>query len=538
MSGIDTDIIVIGAGPIGLALAGLVANAGVRVTVIEARDVAGDLPRAISIVDETFRALDDLGLADALKAESNLNTGSRYFGLGDVLLAASKPAASKLGHPAKSQFDQPVLESLLWDRTVADDRIEFCTATTATGIRQDTRGVTVTVETGGEARDIRASWVVGADGGKSFTRKALGIDLVGSTQVEKWIVVDLEDVTDQFEPFADFHCNGSRPVVIVPGIKGRLRFEFMVLPGDDEDRITGFESIRELCRPYTTVRPEQVRRSSIYVAHQRLAERYRKGRGFLVGDAAHLMPPFAGQGLNAGFRDATNLAWKLVEAVRGRATQALLNTYETERRAHAAEMVRLSHRIGQIVMETGQRKAKARDAALLGLRVLPNVKNYLAGMKFITPPDYAKHGCAVPAGAGSAPSLAALVGRSLPQPIVRDADGREQGLDELLRGGWRLLSVGGEIGLDPFAGLDPAWRLVASGRVVVRDRTTVLGAPGADDSAAALAPEVIDVSGFLAILKLPSPTRTTCSSVPTSTWPPSSPHARSARRSMACASSW
>lgn len=473
----NIDVCVVGAGPVGMTCAALLADYGVRVTLVETRTVAGDQPRAISVVDETFRVLEQLGLADKLKAESNLDTGSRYFGLGDVLLAASKPAASKMGHPAKSQFDQPVLEQILWDKVASDDRIDFQTGVRLAAVEQDTSGVTLTVEQDGTTKRLRASWLVGCDGGRSTVRSLLGIDLTGSTQVEKWIVIDLERTEGMFEKYADFHCNAERPFVVVPGVHGRLRYEFMLLPGDDEEQVTRFDFIRSLLSPYLTITEDQVRRSAVYTAHQRLAATYRRGRAFLAGDAAHLMPPFAGQGLNAGMRDASNIAWKLAEAVRGRATQTLLDSYEAERRPNTQRMVTISHRIGQVVMTTDRRLAKARDILFRGLSLVPRTKAYLAGMRFIAPPNYLQSGCAVKPTADIDARLAALVGVAMPQPVVRDAHHRDVGLDHFINGGWSLLAIGAEEGVDPLAPLSDDWSGIVQTTVVVHPAGTSI-APG------------------------------------------------------------
>lgn len=488
---IRTDVIVIGAGPVGLTAALLLADGGAQVVLAESATAPSDLPRAISIADETFRTMDRLGLAQALKAESLLDTGSRYYGLRNRLLADAKPVPSHIGHPAKSQFDQPVMEELLWQRASGHQRIRFLTGTAATGIALDDEGATVELLGPDGAEQLQASWLVGADGGRSFTRDALGVDLVGSTQEERWIVVDLLDAPGQWAPYAQFHGNGTRPYVLVPGIKGRLRLEFMLFPGEDPDAMTGPEQIRELVRPFhPQVQPEQIRRATVYVAHQRVARSYRVGRAFLVGDAAHLMPPFSGQGLNAGIRDASNIAWKLLEALHGRATERLLDSYQNERRTHGAKMVRISRRTGAVVMATGTVRPWARDLAFRALSTVPAVHRYLAGMRFITPPDY-RDGVAVPSAGELGPVLTGWVGKGLWQPPVSGPDGQVTGLDAALGDGWALLAIGP--GADPFTGRDRYWEAIGA-------RLVRLLPAGAADAAAAEGGTTAGATGHLEVV--------------------------------------
>ncbi|MER5477556.1 FAD-dependent monooxygenase [Streptomyces sp. NPDC002734] len=474
------EVLVVGAGPIGLTAALLLADAGVRTTLVEKETAPGDLPRAISLQDESFRTLERLGVADALKAESLLDTGSRYFGLGDRLLLEARPVASRLGHPAKTQFDQPVLERLLWERAVAHEGLEFLRGAEATALTRDGDGVTLTVTTGvGTARTIgqttgrtteqgtrtlTADWLIGADGGRSFVRRSAGIDLVGTTQPQRWIVVDLLGEPRVRDPFAEFHGDGQRPYVLVPGVGGRLRIEFMLFDHEDPEEMTTPERIRELVVPRfrTELSPDDVRRAVVYVAHQRIARTYRTGRVFLVGDAAHLMPPFAGQGLNAGVRDATNLAWKLTEAIAGRATERLLDSYEVERRAHGAAMVTVSRRIGAVVMATHPVVTRVRDTVVRAVGLIPHVRDFLANMRFIAPPDTTA-GVAAPAGGVTLPSVS--VGRALSQPVVRDATGAERGLDAHLGPGWTLLEIGGPLPGRP--AVDPYWDSIGAKRLRV-----------------------------------------------------------------------
>ena len=467
-------VLVIGAGPVGLVTALLLADAGVATTVVEQAEAPGDLPRAISLQDESFRVFEELGIADALKAESLLDTGSRYIGLRGRLLAEAKPIPSRIGHPAKTQFDQPILEQLLFDRALAHPGIQLVLGAQAVAILRDVDGVTVDITERGVARRLTADWLVGADGGRSFTRSELGIRLEGTTQTQRWIVVDLLNEHKKHEPFAEFHCDGKRPYVLVPGVDGRLRVEFMLFDHEDADVMTSPEKIRDLVVPAfrSDLVPDDVRRAAVYVAHQRVALSYRSGRAFLVGDAAHLMPPFAGQGLNAGIRDAANLAWKLIESIKGGATERLLDSYESERRTHGAMMVKISRRIGAVVMATNPLATRARDAVVRLVNLVPAARFYLANMRFITPPDYSM-GVAVSPAKDSSPVQGVEVGRALSQPTVSAADGTSAGLDAFLGRGWALIGVG----VDP-ATAGRYWSGIEATRIHLLDPGT---APQATD---------------------------------------------------------
>lgn len=435
----ETDVLVIGAGPTGLTTANLLADLGVRVVLVDKLPGPGDEPRAISVTDETLRIMQQIGIMDRLGPEMLMDTGARYYGRKGQLLAETRPAGRRLGQPGKSQFDQPVMESLLLE--AARERnidIRFCSEAFSVQDRGTHAEVTLIDDAG--KKTVRASWVVACDGGRSPVRTQLGIPMEGSTQVQKWIVIDILN-TGEHEKFADFYCNGSRPCVVVPGVKGRRRFEFMLLPGETPAEMTTPEAVASLVRPFQEVRPEDIRRAAVYVAHQRVALTFRQGRVLLAGDAAHMMPPFAGQGLNAGIRDAANLAWKVAAAVKGTGTDALVSTYDTERRPHARDMVRISHRIGKVVMSTNPKLTPLRDAAITASGIVPAVKAWLVGMKFLKQPHFTQ-GCVVKPGAEVPKAATALVGRALSQPSVELAGGERVQLDEVLGYGWSILRPG------------------------------------------------------------------------------------------------
>lgn len=435
---IETDVVVIGAGPIGLAAANLLADQGVKVMLVERHAGTSDEPRAISATDETLRVMQQIGILDRLAPEMLMDTGARYFGRKEQLLAEVYPASPRLGQPGKSQFDQPVMESLLLEAARARPLIDVRFNTEAFRITDGPEHAdTVLIDDDGK-HTVRSKWVLACDGGRSPVRSQLGIPMEGSTQVQKWIVVDIINTPGQPERFSEFHCNGTRPVVVVPGVHGRRRYEFMLLPGEEAAAVTAPEAIIRLIAPFQTIVAADIRRAAVYVAHQRVALNYRVGHVLLAGDAAHMMPPFAGQALNAGIRDVANLAWKIAATVQGTGTEALVNTYQAERRPHAVDMVRLSHRIGTVVMNVNPALTAIRDAAITASGIVPAAKAWLAGMKFLKQPHFTD-GCVAAPGAGVPKAAAALVGRSLSQPQVTLPTGDAVPLDTVLGTGWALL---------------------------------------------------------------------------------------------------
>lgn len=438
---LTTDVLVVGAGPIGLAVANLLADQGVNTIVVEKRSSTSDDPRAISATDETLRVMEEIGVLEKLAPEMLMDTGARYFGRNGQLLAEVKPAKPRLGQPGKNQFDQPVMESLLLEAAQNRSNVDVRFSTEAFRITEsaDNTVQTILIDDDGK-KTVTSRWVLACDGGRSPLRTQLGIQLDGSTQVEKWIVVDLINSIIAPQPFSEFHCNGTRPFVVVPGVKGRRRYEFMVLPGETTEEVTAPEFIAKLVAPLEATTADDIRRAAVYVAHQKIAAQYRQGHVVLVGDAAHLMPPFAGQALNAGIRDAANIAWKLAANIKDGAPESLIDTYEQERRPHAADMVRLSHRIGQVVMSTDSRVTLLRDGAIKASGILPKAKKWITEMRFLKQPHYTE-GCLVKPAAIIPAELADLVGRSLPQPAVRVGNsGTTTPLDQLLGRGWAILT--------------------------------------------------------------------------------------------------
>ena len=482
----DIEVLIVGAGPAGLMTANLLGQAGIDVLVVELRPGAVTEPRAVSIDDESMRTLQG---AELLKSASRIvvpGTGTKYFGAqGQLLAYARGPATPPLGHPVKNPIDQPEFERMLLEgvQRFSSVRVEF--NTTMVDFSQDDEGVVATLRSfDGSERNVRAQYMLGCDGGRSPVRSALGIGMAGSTFAQPWIVVDcIEDPHD--ERFGIHHGDPRRPTVIVPGRDGRCRYEFMLLRGEDPQIATSFSFVRRLLAPHRDeITPEQVIRSAVYGFHALSAERWREDRVFLLGDAAHLMPPFAAQGLNSGLRDATNLAWKLAAVLRGRAGERLLDTYERERRPHAESTIRLSVRLGKLMMTMGRIRAKVRDAVLTTAVRVPAIKRYLAEMRYKPPPRY-RDGMVLADHSDDNE----LVGALLPQPRVLTQDGRQLPLDDVLGPGWSLLAVEAGHALDKLS--HPLWRLLEPRRVAVRldDR---LPRPGQGEIAVAGVDEKLD----------------------------------------------
>jgi len=292
---------------------------------------------------------------------------------------------------------------------------------------QDEAGVSAKL---GSGRSVSAKLMVACDGGRSFVRKSLGIEMVGSTFAERWLIVDLVRTANRFR-HTEVFCNPRRPCISLPGPRGIRRYEFM-LHKDEADRDTTSEPfVRRLLGEVGPDRDAPLRRVRVYTFHARVAESWRRGRIFLAGDAAHLSPPFAGQGMNSGIRDAHNLAWKLAVALGASGeVDELLDSYQRERKPHAWQMIGLALRMGKVMMPSSRLQAFLLRLGFRALSVYPPARDYVAQMRYKPKPRF-EQGMLWPNGRKDD----TLVGRLFPQPIVESVDHRRHRFDDVLTSG-------------------------------------------------------------------------------------------------------
>jgi 3-(3-hydroxy-phenyl)propionate hydroxylase len=437
------DIAIVGAGPIGLMLANLLGAAGVNVVLVERNDGLVGLPRAIAYDAETLRLFAQVGLFDAIADGLVQDPEVVYLNARGVKLMEMTPPRSAYGHSQLGTFYQPRLEQVLLAGLARFDPVRALFNHRVTSISQDQVGVEILVETPAGARSLRAKFLVGCDGGNSGTRDWIGSRLVGSTYAERWLVIDAR-IDNHGVDNITFFCDPRRPAVRLPAVGSRVRWEFMQLPGEKPDELAGDRSVMRLLEPFVDFSAVEIERRVVYTFHARVADRWRRGRVLLAGDAAHLMPPFAGQGMNSGMKDVANIAWKLAAAVAGQAGNDILDTYEIERAHHVRDMVNLSRRLGAVIMPTNRAIAGARDAVFAVLNLSRGFRSFVRRGGLLPPPHIAR-------SALTAARRDAVVGQMLPQPVVTLA-GQGRPLDYWF-GCHEWLALG--VGVDPRAELSP-----------------------------------------------------------------------------------
>jgi 3-(3-hydroxy-phenyl)propionate hydroxylase len=474
-------VAIVGAGPVGMTMALLLAARGIGVTLFERRQGTSDEPKAISLDDEALRTYQLAGIDSEIMAIIVPGTGTKYFDAdGGLLFSGRAETPGNLGFPFKNPFAQPDLERVLF-RAIADNPlITTFMGTTVTEVVEVGHGVNLTVTTDDTSRTIAADYLIAADGGRSSVRASIRVGMTGRTYDDVWLVVDTTG-DPHTERYGMHFGMPARPHVIVPGLLGRCRYEFRLFDGEGEPGETpSTELILSLISEYRPIDPTQIQRAVMYRFNGLNADQYRLGRIFLMGDAAHMMPPFAGQGLNSGIRDAANLAWKLAAVISGHSPDPLLDSYDSERRPQAGLVIRSSEKLGRVVMTTSDRLARHRDAAIRSALESPLGKSYFEDMRYRAPGSFAS-GLFVAGGhrAGSA----------IAQPRVFDMESsRIVLLDEVLGVGWSL------IGVDVSRG---DWDLVQSIAVHARAITVHVPAPEHLPGASGAAHTVVDFDGRL-----------------------------------------
>ncbi len=436
----EVPVIIIGAGPTGLTLANLLATYGVDFIILDREAAPLELPRAIVLDDEGARTLQVFGLDKSYVSKTVEAVGSRYYTDSGVCFAETGAGPRTYGFAKRHYIYQPELESAL-RKSVADrnpDRLFYSANVVDIICRNDKAHVKVVSGDGTEA-EIVADWVAACDGGRSPTRERLGIAMQGNTYNQDWIVLDMRNDPDQSR-FSRFFCSNLRPAVSVPAPDGGRRYEFMLLPGETRHEVLEPSFLGALLKPFRPYEEADILRKTVYTFHARIAERFRHERILLLGDAAHLTPPFAGQGMNAGLRDAHNVAWKIAAHLQGGAQEAILDSYERERRLPAWDMIQLAVSMGNFVMPIGEDDLRFRDHLLKQLEPFPAVRDYLINMRFKPKP---KHPDGAYLDLHDQLYEASLVGEMIPQPEIIRGRVTEK-LDNCLGAGFALIGQSAE----------------------------------------------------------------------------------------------
>lgn len=364
----DCDVLVVGLGPVGGVLAALLGQTGRSIVAIEPNQDVYPLPRAAHIDHEIMRIFQAIGVADRIVPHIRVAPDYEFKAVnGDPLILIERETLIGVsGWPASFNIHQPGIE-----RSVRERLTELANVRTIYGAHfvnieeRDADGVTVAIEGPDGPASIRAKFVVGCDGAWSPVREACGIVLDDYAFDEPWLVMDavVEDESG-FPPRNLQLCDPNRPTTFVHMGPGRLRWEFMLKPDEDPAAMREPENVDVLLQPWRHMGRIEVERVAVYRFHGIVAERWRDGRILLAGDAAHQMPPFLGQGLCSGLRDAVNIAWKIDEVLGGRPL-ALLDTYQEERDAHVRAVIERAIEMGRVVCTLDASVAAARDEEML-----------------------------------------------------------------------------------------------------------------------------------------------------------------------------
>ena len=431
-------VVIVGGGPTGLTLANLLGTYGIECLVIERKDATVGEPRAVSIDDESLRTMQAAGVVEEVFGATVAGYGSHYFSAEGVCFAKVEPTGQPYGFPRRNAFRQPVLE-----RQLRAALSRFAQVATAFGhelasFTQDGSHVVCKVKRpdGSEAQ-VSCDYLIGCDGASSSVRRAIGVTLGGSTFTERWLILDLENSPTTSRHTMVF-CNPQRPCIALPGPDQTRRYEFYLHPDERDEDVLQDDKVQHLLDTHDADPGSTLVRKVIYTFHARIADRWSKGRVYLAGDAAHLTPPFAGQGMNSGLRDANNLAWKLAAVLRGELGAGLLDTYEIERRDHVWAMIDMALRMGRVMAPRSKAEAFLVQNGFRLLGLYPPARDYLAQMRFKPTPRFAQ-GFLLADGRGARKTM---VGRLFPQPLVTLPDGREERLDGVLGQGFALLLRG------------------------------------------------------------------------------------------------
>jgi len=426
------DVAIVGYGPVGATLAGLLGKLGLDVVVFEKTTEIYPMPRAVGFDHDAMRIFQTIGISESIQPHIEPFREEIYLGADGRLLQHFKhmPKPYPLTWDPHFTCDQPAIERELRKRIGHMQNVLVNLGFEVQSFEQKLDLVKIYFNNAnGQSDTCKAKYLVGCDGASSAIRGLLNLDLVSLNYDESWLVVDMkvnEDVLVKLPNTNIQYCDPTRPSTMICCPGNHRRWEFMKLPTDSTDTVIQTDMLWELMSPWIKPGDAEIWRAASYRFHALVAEKWQDHRVFLAGDSAHQTPPFIGQGMCQGIRDAGNLAWKLHKVITGEANEILLSTYTEERRPNVVATTQLAKDCGQMISERDLAKAKIRDAEIatetsgLGRMIIRQelIPSLEAGFfDFSTP----------------------LSGRVFPQPKVITADQSEVMLDDLCQANFRLI---------------------------------------------------------------------------------------------------
>lgn len=441
MTGGAPQVLVVGAGPVGVAAALMLGRRGVRTLVVERHADIYPLPRAVHLDDEIYRVLADLGVADRFAEITMPTLGLRLVDAQLRTMAEFRrhQQVGTYGYPQANMFDQPELERILRDALAEQELVELASSTELLDLTQSAGRVTALLRdvVSGDERTVEVDAVLGCDGANSKVRELIGSAYQDLGFEERWLVVDVvsEQALDTWQGVHQV-CDPRRAGTYMQVGPGRYRWEFRLHDDETVDSVVGSGAFEGLLRPWLGDIPFeslQIVKRAEYTFRARIADRWSDRRVLLLGDAAHLTPPFIGQGLCAGLRDASNLTWKLADVLQGRADDTLLATYESERTEPAKALILKARMVGWAMTGGQDAAAHVRRVALAIACRIPGTTDKVLDS---APPHLADGPAVRRVGRRDKVS-----GGLLPQPWV-EVDGRRALLDEALGDDYAVLIAG------------------------------------------------------------------------------------------------
>jgi 3-(3-hydroxy-phenyl)propionate hydroxylase len=440
----DCDVAIVGAGPVGLMLANLLGAAGVNVVVLERNGGLVGLPRAIAYDAETLRLFAQVGLFDRIAGGLVQNPAVVYLNARGVKLMEIGPPRSPYGHSQLGTFYQPHFEQALFDGLARFDRVRALFDCCMTAISQHQHGVDIQVATPVGAQSFQVSCRL-----RRRQQRHARLDRFAPCRFDLRRALARHRRASKITVSHSSATRAGRRCGCQPSDRACASNS---LSGEAPEDLASDESVGRLLAPFVDFSAVEIERRVVYTFHARVADKWRNGRVLLAGDAAHLMPPFAGQGMNGGMKDVANLGWKLAAVLEGQAGADMLDTYEVERAHSVRAMVNLSRRLGAVIMPTNRVIAAARDAAFGLLNLSGGFRSFIRRGGMLPPPHISQ-------SALTAAGRDAIVGRMLPQPVVAAA-GPARALD-LWCGCHQWLALG--FGVDPRAELSSRDRAILDG---------------------------------------------------------------------------